>query len=96
MFFGGLVLLVTVSELLKRSGSLFGLVGQRNFNDMALLVSAGVLFSGWVVGLLGLRCPICDSGWGKNGICRGCGFNTLERYLYVDNLKKKALAGRHA
>jgi len=96
MFIGGFVLLLITSWLLKRPDSLFGLVGQGNFNDLALLVSTVVLFSGWVVALLGLRCPICDSGWGKSGICRGCGRNTLERYLYINDLRKKHLAGEHA
>jgi hypothetical protein len=96
MFFGGLILLLIISALLKRPGSLFGLVGRGNFNDLALFVGAGVLFSGWVVAALGLSCPVCDSSWGKNGICRGCGRNGLERYLYIDNLKKKDLAGKQA
>jgi hypothetical protein len=96
LFIAGFVLLAITSWLLKHPGSLFGLVGRGNFNDLALFVSAGILFGGWVVGLLGLRCPICDSGWGKSGICRGCGRNALERYLYIDDLKKKHLGGKHA
>jgi hypothetical protein len=44
LFIAGFVLLPITSWLLKHPGSLFGLVGRGNFNDLALFVSAGVLF----------------------------------------------------
>ena len=39
--------------------------------DIVLFLGGGVLVTGWTNGLLGIRCPICDSGGGPSDVVAG-------------------------
>jgi len=91
MFFVGMLLLFTVNWLGKHQDYLAGIPA----TDVALFLGIGVLTVGWIIAALGMGCPICDCGVGKNGICRGCGRNRLERYFHIGDLKQRGASEQY-
>jgi predicted Fe-S protein YdhL (DUF1289 family) len=91
MFFVGILLLLTTDWLGNHQTYLGGVPA----TDLALFLGSGVLVVGWIMAALSLRCPICDSGVGKNGICRGCGRNRLERHFHIEDLKQRGVSQQY-
>jgi hypothetical protein len=91
MFVIGFLLLFTVAWLAQHPFYLGGIP----VTDIVLFLGAGVLVTGWTIGLLGMRCPICDSGGSKKGICLGCGRNSLETHFHVEDLKQRSASEQY-